>query len=266
MPVVEEYVSVADTGRPCVERARIPAPRGTSLGQMAALDLWNEIAESMNLPFRGTYTMWALREGDMDWQPVPSQPDTNYLVWSINDQAVARARELAFGNPLPYVVILSERLLSTTDVARLWKGTAYEAYQTEAVYRQDDPKATPAMVFMYWGERRDMPAGPEQTLSLDQAAADADGQLVFAAQVASQGTTKREFPGIHFMDAFQMQRTPLPEEPSPAPPQEAIQPAAPSEAAVGAQERSLVMPVMLGVGAGVLAFAAVRAMQRQEGR
>lgn len=239
----------------------IPAPPGTSLGQMAAQSLLAEVAEALGLSPLGVYTPWATRGGDISWDEIRN-PDTNIAVFGLTDALIQQAAAVTYGQPLPFVAIITKSPMTQTAVDAMWAGTAYKAYETQAVYRQDDAKDPPTIAFLHWGERIDMADLARQTLSLGPKAAAVGGALVFAAQVPVQTTSMRAAPSIPFDMALSSQLTasgapvkPIAVEPVPAAvvpsaamPITTAAPAAPSG------KTNLALPLAVGAGAAVLGF------------
>ena len=232
----------------------LPAPPGTSLGQMSALDLFSEIVTALGLqPVGGTFTPWASRTGDLEWEEIHA-PDTNVRAYTLSDAQIAAVPEVTFGSPLPFVVIVTKRQLTTEDVRKLWEGTAYEPYETQAMYLQEDAAPVPTIYFFHWGERLDMSKLPAQTLSIAPRAQAVDGQLVFAMQIPAQGSTTRPPPAASFDQALAVKQAQA--APPPAPPPGPPQPIQirPSGTTTSDETSPYALPLALGVGAAVLSF------------
>src|SRR5260221_9345263 len=253
MTVMERYMSPSEAGVPYDAIGSVPAPPGTSLGQMAAQGLFAEISDALHLTPLGIFTPWASRTGDLDWEEIP-HPDTNVMAWALTDDQIAAAQQVTFGAPIPFVAVLSKRAMTATAVASMWEGTAYSPYETQAVYRQDDREPVPTIYYLHWGERIDMAALPKRVLAIGPRAADMGGALVFAAQIPSQGSTTRPAPSVSYASASSaaMLAASAPG-PALAPPLPGAKAAAVGGGAEGGSR--LVLPIAIGLGAGALAFA-----------
>jgi hypothetical protein len=247
--VMRPYTENWGRGLAWDEHRMIPAPPGTSLGDLPAASLFSEIVAALSLRPIGIFTPWATRESDLEWEPI-ERPDTNIMLWQLSDAAIGAVPEVTFGSPLPFVAILTPRLLSVEAVRQLWDGTAYAPYETQAVYRQDDAKDSPSIFFLHWGERIDMAKLPSQVLAIEPKADRAGGALVFAAQIAREGSATRREPALSFQATYDstFARAPAPVPgPPPAPPPPIPIRAAPEESNLG-------VPVAVGLGAAALAF------------
>jgi hypothetical protein len=232
----------------------IPAPPGTSLGAMDSQGILAEAAATLQLQPLGVYTPWASRTGDTTWEEIKN-PDTNVALWGITDAQVAAVQQITFGSPLPFVAIITKGPMTQTSVDAMWSGTAYKAYETQAMYRQDDAKPVPTIFFLHWGERIDMAELPKQTLALEPRAAAVGGVLVFAAQIPVQGSTARTSPPAvaSFQDALEAQLTLAPVVVMPpAPPPVVIAP--PPVVPVAAAKTNLSLPIAVGLGGIVLGY------------
>jgi len=261
--VMQQYLEHGGTGQAFDEYTSIAAPPGTSLGDMSAQGVFAELGQALGLRPMGIYTPWASRTGDVNWEEIRN-PDTNVIAWEINDAQVNSVPTISFGEPLPFIVILTKKPMTETEVAAMWDGTAYQSYETQAVYRQDDAKPVPTIYFMHWGERIDISKLPKQTLALVPKAESAGGQLVFAAQIPSQGSTTRSSPATpNFQSALEQQLTlagPLtaPATMTPSPP---IMVPAPAAAPKPSGKMNLSLPIAVGLGAAALAFVIKRQLR-----
>jgi hypothetical protein len=248
--VMSSYMEHGGSGAAWNEMSMIPAPPGTSLGQMAAQGLLAEVTQALGLAPLGVYTPWATRAGDTEWDEIVN-PDTNIAVFGITDALIRQAQDVTFGQPLPFVAIVTKGPMTQAAVDAMWDGSAYKAYETQAVYRQDDAKDPPTIVFMHWGERIDMAQLPKSPLGLEPKAAAANGALIFAAQVPVQTTTTRATPpSMPFTSALSSQL-------AAAMPVQALTPPAPTPVPVApaaAPKMNLSLPIAIGAGAAVLSF------------
>jgi hypothetical protein len=249
--MVTNYMEHGGAGRAWDELAMIPAPPGTSLGGMSSQNVLAEVASSLQLSPLGIYTPWASRTGDMSWEEIKN-PDTNIAVFGITDDQVNAVAQMTGGSPLPFVVIITKNPMTQAAVAAMWDGTAYQPYETQAVYRQDDAKDIPTIAFLHWGERIDMAALPKQTLALGPRASAVGGALLFAAQVPAQGTTTRGAPvAPSFQSALDAQM--VAQSPPPAPPPPVVV-APPPPPPPEAQKQNMSVPIAVGLGAAVLGY------------
>ncbi len=262
--VMQQYLEHGGTGQAFDEYTSIAAPPGTSLGDMSAQGVFAELGQALGLRPMGIYTPWATRTGDVNWEEIRN-PDTNVVAWEINDAQVNSVPTISFGEPLPFIVILSKKPMTETEVAAMWDGTAYQPYETQAVYRQDDAKPVPTIYFMHWGERIDISKLPKQTLALVPKAAAAGGQLVFAAQIPSQGSTTRSTPATeNFQTALESQMMlsgPLTAPPPGVLTQTGPAPAAAPPPAKPSGKMNLSLPLAVGLGAAALAFVIKRQLR-----
>jgi hypothetical protein len=245
--VMNAYMEHGGSGAAWDSMPMIPAPPGTSLGDMSAQGMLAEVAQALGLQAQGVYTPWATRSGDVSWDEIKN-PDTNIALFSITDAQVNQAAEVTYGHPLPFVAVITKGPLTGQAVDNMWAGTAYKAYETQAVYRQDDAKNPPTITFLHWGERIDMSALPKQTLALQPRAASVSGSLVFAAQIPVQGTTVRAAPSTSFSDALQSQL--VASGPVPPPPPSMV----PVKTAAASAPTNYSLPIAVGLGAAVLGF------------
>lgn len=235
----------------------LPAPPGTSFPTGFPVDLFVQIASILRLKSIGIYTPWAGREGGIDWEPVRQPPDTNITVSILTDQAVLAVPTATFGSQLPFVAILTEVLPTPNHVESAWNGSPYQAYQTQAVYRQDDPRPTPRIYFLHWGELRP-PGGGRGNKSLEAAAAMIGGKLVFAMQVNYATTAMRQPPALPFDQAIALQLGtggPKPIENGVMPPPVTTPPAPPKKA-------SMVAPVAFGAAIAAVTYYVMRRVKK----
>jgi hypothetical protein len=252
--VMHPYMERWGRGAAWDEHRMIPAPPGTSLGDMPAASLFAEMVSALGLQAIAVYTPWASRVSDIEWEPIES-PDTNIMTWGLTDAAVNAVPEVTFGSPLPFVAIVTAGPLTVDGARKLWDGSAYAPYETQAVYRQDDAKDTPTIFFIHWGERIDMSKLPAQTLALEPKAASVGGRLVFAAQIAREGSTTRGAPSLPFQTAY---AAAFAAPPAPGPSPVATPPSAgPAPIPIRHEpdkDSGLGVPIAVGVGAAALAF------------
>lgn len=197
---MQEYMEHGGSGAPWDAMAMIPAPPGTSLGQMQAQGMFAELANSLGLEALGVYTPWATRTGDTSWEEIRNT-DSNIVLWGLTDAQIAAVPQMTYGSPLPFVAIITRSPMTESQVAKMWAGTAYRPYETQAVYRQDDAKPVPTIMFLHWGENIDISELPKSPVNVSWRAMGVDGTLVFAAQIPSQGSTTRDLPAAPSFDS-----------------------------------------------------------------
>ncbi|NLZ41373.1 MAG: hypothetical protein GX886_09000, partial [Comamonadaceae bacterium] len=137
---------------PYAPLGEFPVPPGVTLP--TGFPQIGDITKQLGLPALGLYTPWAARESGVTWEPVQQPPDTNIAVFGINDQLLAAAHGLAFGQPVPFVALLTDKPVSPEQIVTALKGTPYKFYQTQAAYRQTDQAPTPKIEFLHWAESR----------------------------------------------------------------------------------------------------------------
>jgi hypothetical protein len=252
MSVMDKYVPITHMQG---ERASVPIPASSGLGQLPSLELFEEIASTLGLTAIGVYTAWATRTGDMTWEPEEQQPSTNLMVWSLTDHDVNLAQQIAFGNPVPFVAVMTDVPLTSMQIDAMWEDTAYAAYETQAVYRQDDAKPVPTIRFLHWGERIDMSNAPQHIKPLESAARSVNGQLILASQISGT-TSQRDFPAMPFADALAAQLALSAAAPVPGASPVVVGPT-PQQlpiAPVPTQQSNVVAPVLVGLAVGGLVF------------
>ncbi len=233
-----------------------PGPAGLAIPEIG--QLFADLGSKLSLPDLGVYTPWATRVGGIQWDLVSQPPGTNVAIASLTDVAWKMALGVGFGQALPFIGVLSERLPEVSVLERSWIGTQYEVYETQAVYAQTDQAPTPRIQFLTWLSLRAPGDGDKGSGSLEQAAVESGGRLVFATQVDYRSTATRGVPGMPFLGALEEQLGGggQPGERPPPPPVDPIGPppvvdpgaAAPSEGGVSWA------PIAALVGAAVVTF------------
>jgi hypothetical protein len=246
---------------------QFPTPPGVTLPVgFPGLELFGQLIEQLGLEKLGLYTPWGARESGVEWEEVDQPPDTNIAAFVINDAVLKTAMGITFGNPIPFIAVITDGLPTPATVEAAFAATPYQFYQTQAVYRQEDKSLVPRLYFMHWAEYR-KPGDPLHGKgSIDTAAAKISGTCVYATQVDYTSTAQRSPPPVPFQQALTAQigggalpPPPLPGDlPAPPPPGAP----APTEAA---PKKSYVLPVILGIGLAAGTFAAVRAIRKKKG-
>lgn len=231
-----------------LEVQSLAAPPGTAVSQNLA-ELLRGVEEALGLVEIGIYTPWAGRQGDIEWKEITS-PDTNVAVFQLSDKQLGQAKEVLFGQPLPFVAVLSSLMAPMLAVETAANASPYEFFETQAVYRQSDPGEPPRIQFMHWFRVRDLGASGGGSAPMTSVAATLGGELVYAQQVPVEGSTSRLPPSMSFDDALSAQLgldvppaapefPTLPGLPQPTPEVPTHKPALP-------KEQSLVGPILLG--------------------
>jgi hypothetical protein len=183
MSVMERFVP---NTQPISGRSGLPIPQGVGLGQLQALELFATVPQALQLPLINYYVKWAEQVGDLEWLEQPNPGDPNMIdglaLYELTDENVRQAEELAFGDPLPFVAIVTQEPMSATAVEQMWKKTAFAPYSTIAIFQDGDPNVVPRIYFLHWGERIDMANAPQHVQPLQSAAEQYNGKLAWAAQ------------------------------------------------------------------------------------
>jgi hypothetical protein len=242
-----------------------PAPPGTELPSgYPGAELWGVLAQQLGLQRMGVYTPWAGRAGGIEWEMVAQPPNTNVVAFPINDAILQTITSLTFGHALPFVAIVTDRLATPAEAEAAFNGSPYRFYETQAVYRQDDPGNPPKISFMHWGEYR-RPEDPQHGKgSTEDVAKRIGSTLVYGIQANYDDTATRSPPDAGFIDALQQQLSPMesplpPAEPPPPgeepPPGDPPPPGEPDKA-------SMFTPILLGLGLAVGTFVVVRHVRK----
>jgi hypothetical protein len=237
-----------------------PAPPGTVLPPgLPGLEMFGSIVQALGLKEVGLYTPWAARESGVEWEEVDQPPDTNVVAFSVNQQALNAAQSVTFGQPLPFIAIITSGMPTPSQVESAFDLSPYTFYQTQAVYRQDDKAAVPRIYLMHWGEYRKPGDAMFNKGSIDQAAAKLAGASVYASQVDYKTTAQRTPPSQPFATVIgQAGPAPGPELPPPPPP------AVPPPPSTGPKKTPPWLIIgALGVGAAAIAFIATRAIREK---
>lgn len=178
-------------------------PPGVQIPGAQGLDVFDHLMEQLQ-PM-GLYTPWATRVGSMDWTVVQQPPDTNIVVGALDDSLYKQVLGMGFGAPLPFVVVHTTKLPSAEQIRDAVVGTAYEFYETQAVYGQRDASDPPKITFLHWLSLRKPEDSQGGAGSLTGAAQKIGGQLGAAMQVGYTDTKMRPVPTEAFEVAFASQ-------------------------------------------------------------
>jgi hypothetical protein len=230
-------------------------PFGVSLSNQLA-EMLRDMTGELGLAEMGVVTPWATRQSDIQWTEI-SKPDTNIATFQIDDQKIKLAQDtVLFGQRLPFLTVLTGRIQTTTELQDILDGSMYELFETQAVYRQDDPDPVPNILFLHWLRVLPEDQIPLRVKPMGDVAKEMSGQLLFSQQVSVESSTLRGAPVMTFAQAFGSQE---PDPLGPAPvittqPTTTTQPItttqpAPTQSAT--QAGSLVLPIVVGVVSAV---------------
>lgn len=229
-------------------------PFGVSLSNQLA-ELLRDMTGALGLQEMGVVTPWATRQSDIQWTEI-SKPDTNIATFQIDDQKIKLAQDtVLFGQRLPFLTVLTGRIQTTTELQDILDGSMYELFETQAVYRQDDPNPVPNILFLHWLRVLPEDQIPLRVKPMGDVAKEMSGQLLFSQQVSVESSTLRGPPVMTFAQAFGSQE---PDPLGPVPvittqPTTTVQPSPePTQATQSsAQAGSLVLPIVVGVVSAV---------------
>lgn len=231
-----------------------PFPPGVSLPP--GFPQIGDIAKQLGLKPFGVYTPWATRTSGATWEAVAQPPSTNVAVFAINDSLLAAAQTLAWGQPIPFVALLTEKSVSPEVLTKAFGGTPYKFYETQAVYKQSDASPTPRIHFLHWAESRQPGDSGSGKTGLTQVASQIGAALTYAIQVNYNTTASRKPPGVSFQSALESQMASQGPIPPPPPPPNLPPPTEPPSKA------SMAGPLLVGAGVAVATFFVVREMRK----
>lgn len=228
-----------------------PVPPGTQVPSLPAMEILASAAEQLQLTGAGVYTPWATQVGPDRWEVI-ERPDTNIATFALSESVLEAIKRLAFGQPVPFVAMLGDAILSPQQAEALFAGTAYQFHESQAIYSQADEQIVPSIRFIHWGELRDRYEGPKGSV---ENSAQANGlRLVFAQQVPIETTSHRTAPAMPFSDALAAQFTPVTEPLRP-------EPVAPPAVSVVPEPASVAAPFLIAAGATLAGFWGIRAIR-----
>lgn len=182
-----------------VQHDELPLPEGQTLSPELVSAL-SQLPLEMELPVVGHATPWATKKNDLEWDANEAAPSHNLKLYGINAEKVRKAFDKLFGQPIPFIGVLTDEPLMHTEVLGALEGTDYELYETLAVYSQDDKDPVPPISYFYWLSMG--PEGTKRTKSLDVAAQQMHGTLVLPSRVPYASSTQRAFPAMSFEEAL----------------------------------------------------------------
>lgn len=240
---------------PYAPLGELPVPPGVQLP--TGFPQIGDVAKQLGLQPFGVYTPWAARTSGVTWEPVSQPPDTNVAVFAINDSLLAAAQALAWGQPIPFVTLLTEKPVSPEAITKALGGTPYKFYETQAVYKQTDAAPTPRIYFLHWAESRQPGDVGSGKTSLAQSAAQVGAALTYAIQVNYNTTASRKPPAVPFQSALESQMGNEGPVPPPPPPPNPPPPTEPPPA-----KASMTGPLLVGAGVAAATFLIVREMRK----
>lgn len=244
------------------------APPGTAIDPGLA-DLLSNLTTQIGLSSAGVFTPWAGRVSDLQWQEIKS-PDTNIAMFGIDDRQVNLAQQLMFGQPIPFLTIRTLQVAPTAKIEQALGGSAYELFEVQATYSQEDNDPIPQIWYLYWVRR--LPLEEEGKKSMEQVAQELNGSLYFSQQVPAESSTLRSAPTVSFEQArggstpVEPPKTTAPTNPAPKPPK--TTPVVPDEPLFPVQPRpqsglsAWIGPVALGVAVAAGTVAFVKAVRK----
>lgn len=235
------------------------APPGAAISPQVA-ELLRDLTTSLGLPDAGVVTPWAGRLGDLEWKEIVS-PDTNIATFELTDAKIAEATEVLFGQPLPFVTVLTGELQAVSELHRILEESPYELFETQAVYRQDDSDPVPRILFLHWLRVKDVPDIPRTAKNMNLVASDMHGQLRFSQQVpVGTSTIRPNPPAISFQEALAAQESVTVPVPTPGPgPIPPVQEPLPAE---GKSKPNLLGPILVGVAVLAATVVAGRGIRK----
>ena len=108
-------------------------------------------------------------------------------------------------DPPGFVAVSTEQPLKLSSAKALFAGTPYELFSGLAVYRQDSLDFPPRIIFLYWGQRRQVGDPDAGGTSVIDAAERVDGIALWAMDVQYGTSMPRQLPTTSFADAFAKQ-------------------------------------------------------------
>lgn len=181
-----------------VVESALPLPSGQSLSP-ALLQAVSDLPIQLNLKEIGHITPWAIQFGGIGWEAV-DRPSENLRLYQMPPEKIREGFNKLFGQPIPYLGIITRSLPTQAEIERALSGTDYELYETQAAYSQADRKDTPDILFFHWVSLR--PLGTKAGKSMKAALAAMNGALVFAEREPFFDTAKRAHPSVPFIEAF----------------------------------------------------------------
>jgi len=225
-----------------------------SLADVAQNALTALIAASRPL---GTFVPWAGQLSDNDWQVVA--PDTRYMLYPVTADLLSAAEKAAFGQPVGFVVALSPNQLTLANAQKLFDGTPFEYFSTDAVYDTADSKPAPTIRFVYWGRLRPNAQTVGNYSTLQKQSTALGTQLAFPVNVAVPSGASQ--PPIDFNLALRTQQGSTAAAVTPSAVLAPAAPLAPVATSAGPSVGKILL--LLAVG-GVAAYAGYRVMSHRK--
>jgi len=152
------------------------------------------------------YTEWATQTGDAAWSE--ATPAQDYQAFVVSDAQLASVASTA-SSEVQSLAVVSPVLTQMTAVKTVFEGTPFAYDHTEAVYAQADTKSPPKIYFLYWLKLRDQTDPKSGTASLNSAATQVGGALVYILEVAPAANGRPHPASGSFPSAFSAQMQPV---------------------------------------------------------
>lgn len=147
-----------------------------------------------------TVIPWATEE-TANWVPELA-PEVRYALYPIDAATLDNVTKAAFGQPVGFVALLDTVMRAAPE--RLFDGTPWEFFQSQAVFSERDPNEPPTIQFLYWGKLRDQSTSTGSASTLEAKAKAAQTQLVYPITLPIEGAY-RGMPTMSFADALSRQ-------------------------------------------------------------
>lgn len=202
----ETHVAIKPTGS-VRGYASLGSPPGVVL-PAALEDLLQGLVGTLSLAPAGILTPWAARTGDVAWTDIV-KPDTNISTFAMSEVMLKQAEQALFNTPLPFVLVLTDKIQPTTQLQEILDEAPYELYQTQAVYRQSDAKSIPSIAYVHWLKVKDLDEQPSTPKSMDTVAQEmGGGRLLYGQQVPVESSSIRPAPTMPFSQALVYEASP----------------------------------------------------------
>lgn len=178
-----------------IENDTLPMPEEARLSE-ELLRLLQDLPVDMRLNKIGCMTPWAIPAGGGEWEEFSEAPGENLELFELPAEMLPQAHEKLFGQPIPYVGLLTRSLPTEAELDIAFEGTEYEPVETIAVYSQKDTQSVPDVRYFHWLAMR--PLGTRKTKNMPEAIAKVKGALVFAQRVPYWETVVRAHPAVSF--------------------------------------------------------------------
>jgi len=152
----------------------------------------------------GIFVPWSTEISEAQWQDIPN-PENRYAIFPVTAAQLDAVEKAASGQPVGFVAMMGNKLVSLNDADTLFEGTPYEFFQTQGVFNEQDANETPAVSFVYWGSLRDEDKRVGSYATLARQASAAGLMLVYPVALPIEGVA-REQPYVSFDSALQTEQ------------------------------------------------------------